>query len=125
MKNKFSKDIRFKFGNGNVINHTSTKNNNIGQSGIHTLVNDMVDIFESVILNDQKSQLKNILKNFFTKEGDSLTLFPILNHVATFLQTRGEFNSFIEEIEGLFEEVENDITDIMVRKIHRFFYDIC
>lgn len=36
-------------GNGRVVNHTPNEHNSIGQSGVHTFIEDIQDIIEKIV----------------------------------------------------------------------------
>lgn len=118
MKDEIKKEIRHRL--VIITHHPPTKTNQLGQSGFHTLTDDIVDIFEDVILNEKESQLKTILEDFFTKSGNSKTFFPMLKHLSNYLKGKGEFDTFIQEIVTLFKEVEYDTPEFMTRKVCRF-----
>jgi hypothetical protein len=59
-------------GKGNVIHHDPTVDNTIGQSGIHTLVDDIMDVFitssdiEGLIDDATANKVYKNLTKFFT-----------------------------------------------------------
>jgi hypothetical protein len=56
-------------GNGNVIHHEPTEENQIGQSGVHTFVSDIMDVIEDINgpLKEPSSTWKELMKFLITK----------------------------------------------------------